>query len=106
MNSDERRESKRTEVRMLAFVGTKDEKFVLVELLDVSPGGMRVRIGDIPLKKGDVLDLELEIDGESIEAKGEIVNFDAEDAVAGIMFVDISEDDVVTLETFSSSENW
>ena len=105
MESDhERRDNVRSEVSTLACTTTQDGNVVLLEVVDISAGGLRVRLGGATLAMGEEVNLELEVDGEPFDAKAKIVNLTPKEA--GLRFTEIDPDNKVLIETFIASDSW
>jgi len=100
----ERRGDSRTGLRELASVTTEDGRSVLLEVIDISVSGVRVKHSGPPIGIAQHVELELEVGDDSIHVHGRVVNLSQDSA--GIEFVGLSEDDKVTLELFSSSGGW
>lgn len=100
----ERRGDARAGLRELASVTTEDGRSVLLEVIDISVSGLRLKHSGPPMGIAQHVELELEVGDESIHVSGRVVNLSQDSA--GIEFVGLSEDDKVTLELFTSAGGW
>ncbi|MDX9721265.1 MAG: PilZ domain-containing protein [Myxococcota bacterium] len=103
MRDDERRSAARITTRTLACVNSKGDAHLL-EVVNVSVGGCRLRCSERCLELGERVELEFELDGASITATGEVVNF--VDGDVGIKFLEIGPDELMALELYGSSSFW
>lgn len=100
----ERRISERTTARKLVCVTRDGSPSAMYELVDLSGGGIRVRAAGTVFERGERVEVELELDGVSVEARGRIAH--VTDGEAGIELDELSAEARAALELAVVAADW
>ncbi|ERI91264.1 type IV pilus assembly protein PilZ [Clostridiales bacterium oral taxon 876 str. F0540] len=76
-------------------IENKTENIVKAIMVDLSGGGMRIKLNEQRLNVGDLIKAYIPVEGDSLEIKGEVVRVEKDDVnklnICGISFIDLEE---------------
>ena len=104
MNDSDRRASSRAPARKLACITREDGEIGMYEVIDLSPGGMRVKADDGFFDVDERFHVEIDVENLSVEATGQVVH--AADGEVGVRFTAISPDHSAQIEVFVLEHGW